>query len=192
MTDEVIKDGVILLVAILVTVIIVMVVSAYQAGKKINAEMDAIDDGILDEHPGYPDKPAKHHSFEHMLDAIEWVESRGDPNAIGQDGEVGAYQLKECYVDDCNRILQQKCSAVIELYEDRLDKMKSRQITAYVTHHYAQHDMRDKPYNRSQFIETAARSHNSPANRNNSKTDAYWSLIKTRMEEVNPYYLWKE
>ena len=48
------------------------------------------------------------YTFKDLLDAIEWVESRGNPNAMGPGGEVGAYQLKKIYVDDVNRVMYKK------------------------------------------------------------------------------------
>ena len=39
-------------------------------------------------------------TFDDLLDAIEWVESKGDPAAIGDGGDaVGAYQIHKIYVD---------------------------------------------------------------------------------------------
>ena len=51
-----------------------------------------------------PAPPVVRHTFDDLLDAIEWVESKGDANAIGDGGELGPYQLKKIYVDDVNRI----------------------------------------------------------------------------------------
>ncbi len=44
-------------------------------------------------------------TFDDLLDAIEWVESRGDANAVGDNGRaVGAYQIHQIYIDDVRRI----------------------------------------------------------------------------------------
>ena len=46
-------------------------------------------------------------TFEDLLDAIEWVESKGYPNAIGDGGKAaGDFQIHKIYVDDVNRILK--------------------------------------------------------------------------------------
>ena len=123
-------------------------------------------------------------TFDDMLDAIEWVESKGDAEAIGDNGKaVGSFQIWKIYVDDCNRILKINGESKRVTYVDRYDPEESRKITAYVTSHYANATWKDKPHTQMQFIETAARSHHRPADRNNSKTDAYWAKVKKEMEK---------
>jgi hypothetical protein len=123
------------------------------------------------------------HTFEKMLDAIWFVETECGLNSEpGQNGEIGDYQLKKIYIDECNRILELNGETDRVAYDDRYDPAESRKITAYVTGHYANNDWYDKPHTRMQFFETAARSHHRPADRNNSKTDAYWAKVKARME----------
>lgn len=123
------------------------------------------------------------YTFDDLLDAIWSVESECGLNSVpGQDGEIGDYQLKEIYIDDCNRILKLNGELKRVTYDDRYSPAESRKITAYVISHYANNDWSDKPHTRMQWLETAARAHNSPANRNNSKTDAYWALILDAMK----------
>lgn len=41
---------------------------------------------------------------EDFLDRVAWLESRGNPTAIGARGEVGAYQLRPIAIREVNRI----------------------------------------------------------------------------------------
>lgn len=60
-----------------------------------------------------------------LLDAIEWVESRGNAGAVCPDGCcVGAYQLTKGCVDDVNK----RWGTEQFTYKDRLDKKISRGI----------------------------------------------------------------
>ena len=66
--------------------------------------------------------------MEALLDAIAEVESGNNPNAVGDRGKaVGAYQLHEIYVAECNRIAKTAYTAA-----DRYDPIKSRDIARRV------------------------------------------------------------
>ncbi len=118
-----------------------------------------------------PDTPGQQTSqiwrvtdLDDLLDAIEWVESGGDANAVGDDGKaIGAYQIHKIYVRDANRILGQDKFA----YADRWDKHKSREMTAIVIQHYGKGD-----------IETMARAHKCPTARYKESTKPYWEKVK--------------
>lgn len=71
--------------------------------------------------------------FNDLLDAIEWVESKGNFSAIGDNGNaVGAYQIWPIYVKDVNRILGKE----VYTLADRYDRIKSRQMCRiYITHY---------------------------------------------------------
>jgi hypothetical protein len=131
-----------------------------------------------------PAPPVVHYTVDDLLDAIEWVESRGDANAIGDGGKaVGAYQIHKIYVDDCNRILKLNGESKRVTYDDRFDSYESRKITAYVTGYYANAVWGDKPHTPLQFMETAARIHNGgPTGYKKESTKAYWAKVKARME----------
>jgi hypothetical protein len=106
-----------------------------------------------------------------LLDAIEWVESRGDPNAVCPDECcVGAYQLTESYVDDANMILRKWKKQIYDqieatgvkglggwfvpyTYEDRFNREHSRDMThAYLLYYDPSHAGND--------FEAMARIHN--------------------------------
>ncbi len=114
--------------------------------------------------------PALAFIFDDLLDAIEWVESKGDPWAVGDDGDaVGAYQIRKIYVDDVNRIwgvLWKKFS-----YKDRYSKSKSRFMVRVFLNHYG-----------GTFEEMARKHNGGPNGHNKPSTEAYWLKVKARME----------
>ncbi len=142
------------------------------------------------------DAPAQY-TFNDLLDAIEWVESKGDPWAVGDDGAaVGAYQIHKIYVDDVNRIGW--CDATLTYdgdlvlsagpdykYDDRLDSSKSRQMARTYLNHYvgiATWDKMRRPTQMERF-EAMARIHNGgPRGYLKESTKAYWFAVKARME----------
>jgi len=59
--------------------------------------------------------------WELFLQALIWVESRGNTKAIGKGDCVGVLQLTKIYVMECNRLLGFKKYS----YDDRFDSLKS-------------------------------------------------------------------
>ncbi len=120
-------------------------------------------------------------TFDDLLDAIEWVESKGDANAVGDDGDaVGAYQLHKIYVDDVNRIVDEN----IYCYEDRWDKKCSREMTGIYIRYYGFKFFGDpRDGNKGPPFEAMARIHNGgPKGYLKESTKAYWAKVKARME----------
>ncbi len=138
-------------------------------------------------------------TFDDLLDAIEWVESKGDAWAVGKDGEVGAYQIKKIYVDDVNRILSADGKSGRFAYRDRLNKVHSRTMTRIYVCHYSYLTV---AWTRKR-VEEMARIHNGgpdgwrndphwfvrnrdctleQAKRKIANTKAYWEKVKARME----------
>lgn len=136
--------------------------------------------------PHVQDSPA--YSLGDLLDAIEWVESKGNENAIGDNGNaVGSFQIWKIYVDDCNRILSEQRYT----YSDRQNKKRSREmVRIYLTYyggtfeemarkHVAGPDgWRNDPHwfvrNREYTLEQAERKI--------ANAKAYWLDVKARME----------
>lgn len=141
--------------------------------------------------------PNRPQSFEGLLDAIKWVESRGDASAVCPDGCcIGAYQLAKIYVDDVNRIRKLKNKYYYEYdYTDRFSKLRSRMMVCIYLQYYSE----DKT------IESMARIHNGgpdgwrddpdwfvrnrkltlkQAQKKIANTKAYWIKVKNRMEMV--------
>ncbi|MCK5616306.1 hypothetical protein KAR91_81340 [Candidatus Pacearchaeota archaeon] len=152
---------------------------------------------IRDEATTEVESAKEDYTFDDLLDAIEWVESGGDPNAVGDikfvkytfEGfriyeyqAIGAYQIHEIYIDDFNHIQELNGETHRATYKDRWNKEKSRRITATVICHYANHDWKDKEHTRMDFFETAARTHKNPTERNMESTKPYWEKVKAYME----------
>ena len=117
-------------------------------------------------------------TFEDLLDAIEWVESKGDPWAVGDDGAaVGAYQIHKIYVDDVNRILGYKLFKGEKFYpfdyQDRCKPEKSREMVSIYLNHYG-----------GTFEEMARKHNGGPNGHNKESTKSYWLKVKSRMESA--------
>ncbi len=125
---------------------------------------------------------ADEQSRDAVLDAIKWVESRGDSKAVGDNGKaVGAYQITKIYVDDVNRIDWWNNYT----YQDRYDEVKSREMTkTYICWYlrFTHRIIRDSGWWDKQF-EYMARIHNGgPQGWKKDSTKPYWEKVKARME----------
>ena len=77
------------------------------------------------------------YDWELFTQALIWVESRGESNAIGSKNDVGVLQITPILVEDCNRILKNEGFTL----EDRLDSLKSVEMFNIIQDHYnPQHD----------------------------------------------------
>jgi len=103
-----------------------------------------------------------------LLDAIEQVESGGDPNAVGDNGlAIGAYQIHPIVIKDANRILDEKKYNL----KDRWDNNKSRDICRIIITYY------------EDTFEGMARRWNGGTNwHNKPATKKYWNKVKECME----------
>ena len=135
-------------------------------------------------------------TLDDLLDAIEQIESSGDPDAVGDNGAaVGSYQIHKIYVDDVNRILKgwkRQVNEQIESaehrgiggwfvpysYEDRRNRNYSRDMAeVYLTYYTPL----DDDYNID--LEKAARIHNGgPDGWKKKATEKYWLKVKSAME----------
>lgn len=123
-------------------------------------------------------------TFDECLDSIEQEESGGDANAKGDliDGvyrAIGSFQIWPIYVDEVNRIcgLQQLTESFI--YEDRLDRVRSRRMSLIHNQYWADFAMiaTDMDYD-----EAFVRSHQGALGWKSESTKAYWAKVKARME----------
>ena len=115
-------------------------------------------------------------NFNDLLDAIEWVESKGDANEVGDDGRaIGAYQIWKIYVDDLNRIkpIRYGYNQTINRfsYDDRLDPVKSREMVSIYLKHYGG------------TVEEMARKHNGGPNGHKKESiKKYWDKVRKVLE----------
>lgn len=107
-------------------------------------------------------------TFEDLLDAIEQVESGGDANAVGDNGNaIGSFQIWRIYVSDVNRISGKQFK-----FSDRYSREKSKEMVRIYLSHYGG------------TIEEMARKHNGgPAGYKKESTVAYWKKVKHELEK---------
>jgi hypothetical protein len=111
-------------------------------------------------------------TFDDLLDAIEWVESKGDPWAVGDNGEaVGAYQIHKIYVDDVNRISKK----YFYPYPCRTSAEYSRQMVTIYLKHYG-----------GTFEEMARKHNGGPNGHKKESTKEYWEKVKSRLSQQLP------
>ncbi len=89
---------------------------------------------------GRPARATDDEPMERLLDAIAHVESRNDPNAVGDSGRArGVYQIHRLYWEDGIRLL-----GVTWSYADATDPIKARQVVrAYLRHYGRGRDLLD-------------------------------------------------
>lgn len=76
-------------------------------------------------------------SWEDLIDAIIYVESRGNDSAIGDRGKaVGCLQIQPICVREVNRILRKHKSNVRFSLQDRYDRAKSIQMFNIIAEQY--------------------------------------------------------
>jgi len=110
--------------------------------------------------------------MDRLLDAIARVESRRDPNAVGDHGRaLGAYQIHRRYWQDGTRIL-----GVDWKYRDALDPDKAREVVrAYLSH-----------YGRDRSLLDMARIHNGgPRGHRMKATREYARKIEAILDETH-------
>ena len=81
-------------------------------------------------------------NWDNFIEAVIWKESRGDANAIGDNGRaVGVLQIHPIMVREANRILALKKDKTTYTYEDRFNREKSIEIFNIVQgYHNKNHD----------------------------------------------------
>ena len=186
------KPGTIIGIVLLLVVAIFTTI-AFQQGPSFDAEVTATPlEGEVTATPLEGEV-----TFDDLLDAIRFVESKGDPNAICPDSCcVGAYGITKLYVDDCNRIMVQKKLMPIAFigdifnYEDRWDSNTSRVMVELYTIYYASKAW-DEIWDSGEFetineqegfmkyFELQARIHNGgPNGWKKESTKPYWEKVK--------------
>ena len=103
-----------------------------------------------------------------VVEAIIYVESKGNDNAVSKDGTcVGPMQIKKIVVDDCNEYCKIIGSNKRFTYNDRFNREKSIEMFILI----------QKRYNKSNDIEKAIRIWNGGCNYKKEKTEKYYKLV---------------
>lgn len=108
-----------------------------------------------------------------LLSAIEFVESRGRADAVGDGGRaVGILQIHACVIDDVNSLVLRRKAYTLA---DRTDPVKSREIFRLYLGYWCPNGT----------DEDKARSWNGggPRGRFKESTKAYWCKVRKAMEE---------
>ena len=108
----------------------------------------------------------------HLLSAIMFVESSYNDSAYNaSEDAVGCLQIRQCMVNDVNRILKRQGKTKRFCYEDRWCRNKSIEIFDIVCKHYG--------WNTAEEI---ARCWNGgPRGINNPATVGYWNKVKNKI-----------
>ena len=133
------------------------------------------------------EKAPERSDMERLLDAIMWVESKGDAYALGDRDNlwnaraIGAYQIWKICVDDVNRIVamhhvvspKQKFT-----YDDRFNPVLSRSMCRiYITHYGSS----GGPVKMARCWNGGPRGHLKPA------TLHYWFKVNAAMREAEAW-----
>ena len=157
------KDPIIWLAAIILFLLIWL--TGFRTGISLSVPMDGTN-GIAIPTEGY--------TFDDLLDAIEWVESRGDSNAIGDNGRaIGCMQIHEIYVDDVNRIQAKKSKHKYQYpYGARYSSHLSREMVTIYLNHYG-----------GTFEEMARKHNGGPQGHKKESTKKYWLKVKNSLDD---------
>ena len=109
----------------------------------------------------------------HLLSAIIHVESSDNDSAYhkGEDA-VGCLQIRQCMVDDVNRILRRQKSTKRYLYHDRWLRYKSIEMF----------DVYCKHYGLTTAEEIARCWNGGPRGMQNEMTAGYWEKVKNKLD----------
>lgn len=76
--------------------------------------------------------------WELFIEALIWVESRGEETAMGQDDDAGVLQIRPCMVAEANRIIGTETYTL----DDRFSREKSIEMWSVVQdYHNPSHDV---------------------------------------------------
>jgi len=114
-------------------------------------------------------------TFMNIIDAIIHVESSNNDSAYhkGEDA-VGCLQIRQCMVNDVNRILKRHGKIKRYAYNDRWDRDKSIEMFNIYVNYYG-----------LESAEDIARCWNGgPRGSNKENTVYYWNKVKSELEDV--------
>ena len=123
--------------------------------------------------------PTITHSFEDFIEAVIYVESRGDIKAYNETEEaVGCLQIRPIMLREVNRVLKRDKSKLRFTLEDRWDREKSIDIF----HIIAEQTKCCENISKLEFFETVARRWNGGRRGDRKKaTEIYWERVKNKL-----------
>jgi len=154
-----------MLLAMITAIIIHLVVMQFSIEKSIESSTQRIEEILFDVVINDTNKIDVHIVNWHLFtNALMFVESNHNPNAVGQTNDAGVLQITPIYVKEVNRILGQQRFTL----EDRFDKYKSIEMFTI---------MNDK-YNPERSFYKAMRLHNphAPESYRKSILNHYYKL----------------
>jgi len=115
-----------------------------------------------------------------LITAMIHVESGGDPNAIGDNGQAhGVLQIHQIYLDDII-----KNEGTEYTLEDIKDEAHARMACWEYLHHWCERLKKDT--GREPTLEDAARIHNGGPNGYYEEcTEQYWGKVQLALEAIN-------
>ena len=129
-------------------------------------------DSIQNRYRLFETKPAR--EFIDIMNAIVQVESSGIDSAYNaSEDAVGILQIRQCMVDDVNRILKRKNKSNFYTYNDRWCRNKSSEMFEIFCDYY----------NLTTAEEMARCWNGGPRGINNPYTVKYWNKVEKELEE---------
>lgn len=121
-------------------------------------------------------------SFDDVINAIMYIESKHNANAVSKDGKcVGIMQMQKVVVDDCNEYLRMKGVNKTYSYNDRLDKGKSIEMFFLIQERYKNYKR-----NRSKTdVEHMIRLWNGGCNYTVAKTEKYYRNVMNVLKDFS-------
>ncbi len=115
----------------------------------------------------------------YLISALIHVESKGNPDAIGDNGQAyGVLQMHQIYLDDVERI-----SARIYTIDDIKDEANAREACYIYMLHYGKVLYRRE--GRQVTLEDLARMHNGgPDGYKQDCTKAYWAKVRVVLDQL--------
>ena len=110
---------------------------------------------------------------ESLLNSLIFVESSGNDSAYcAEEDAIGCLQIRQCMVDDVNRILRRKKSYIRFSYDDRWLRQKSIEMF----------DIYCKHYGLTTDEEIARCWNGGPRGMNYQVTSAYWKKVQKNLD----------
>ena len=116
-----------------------------------------------------------------FLAALSWVESKHNPNAVGDNGKaLGCFQLHKIHVRDVNRIIGREQYT----YADRRNPRKSAEMVVIYLNYYGR--LYERKTGKKATFEILSRIHNGGPNgwTKVRATNSHWRKVKSALAKI--------